>query len=88
MIGLILNIRGHVKYSNLTVYNRPGLYYDLYSCKTGWEDSIGERHYVYSGPTTAYPQIGYVENETVRVLDRGWLENETECCFIEYSAGG
>lgn len=79
--------RGHVQYSNLTVFNRPGLYDDLYSCYTGRSEYIGGRYYVYSGPTTAYPQIGYVENESVRVRytdDFGPI-----CCmFIEYNAGG
>lgn len=40
-----------------------------------------------SGPTTAYPQIGYVENESVLVRyteDFGQI-----CCmFIEYNASG
>lgn len=79
--------RGHVLYSNLTVYNRPGIYDDLYSCYTGRSEYVGGRLYVYSGPTTVYPQIGYVENENVRVLyseDHG----QTCCMFIEYSASG
>lgn len=79
--------RGHVKYSNLTVYNRAGLYADLYSCYTGRSEYVTGREYVYSGFTTAYPQVGYVENEYVRVL---YSEDYGQTCwmFIEYSAGG
>lgn len=82
-----LRKRGHVQYSNLTVYNRPGIYDDLYSCYTGRTEYVTGRLYVYSGLTTAYPQVGYVENENVRVL---YSEDYGQVCwmFIEYSAGG
>lgn len=82
-----LRKRGHVVYSNLTVFNRPGLYDDLYSCYTGRSEYIGGRKYVYSGPTTSYAQVGYVENESVTVR---YTEDEgqTCCMFIEYNAGG
>lgn len=79
--------RGHVKYSNLTVYNRPGIYNDLYSCNSASIYPITGRIYVYSGPTTAYPQVGYVENEVVMVLDT-WDYEQTCYMFIEYGAGG
>lgn len=77
--------RGYVKYSNLTVYNRPGIYPDFPSSNVPWVEYQSGRQYVYSGPTSMYPTIGYVENENVTVFDQYWQDGDTFVKYIEYS---
>ena len=78
--------RGYVKYSNLTVFNRPGIYPDIYPCKVGRADYKSGRQYVYSGPTTLYTQVGWVENENVTVLDDDNIGGHY-VQYVEYSSG-
>ena len=79
--------RGYVYYSNLTVYNRPNIYPDIYPRYIDRPLYVSGRRYVYSGPTTLYTQVGWVENENVSVL-RDLTVNGHYCRYIEYSSGG
>lgn len=79
--------RGYVKYSNLTVYNRPGLYPDIYYYYDEISQYKSGRQYVYSGPTKMYAQVGWVENENVTVFYTGEM-NGHNFQYIEYSSGG
>lgn len=90
--------RGYIKYSNLNIINRPRIFADLHSCtstgskKSGTRKKINGRKYVYSGPTSLYTKVGYVENEYVTVYDVDFIydnnNNEHESTYIEYESGG
>lgn len=85
--------RGYMAYSNLSIYNRPNYFNDFYTYNSsGTQEYISGRQYVYSGPTSLYTQVGYVENEYVTrfgyrtVLD---ANNNTHLSkYIEYESGG
>lgn len=86
--------RGYVAYSNLEVYNRPEVFPDFYNHnKGGTPMYVSGRAYVYSGPTSLYTQVGWVENEYVtkfadvaEVCDSNgnWMWSQ----YIEYQSGG
>lgn len=58
--------RGYMLYSNLSVYNRPGSFNDLYTAGKYTDDYIDGQFTVYSGPTPLYTEVGTVKNEKVR----------------------
>mgnify|MGYP000030096545 CR=1 FL=1 len=86
--------RGYMLYSNLEVYNRPEIFPDFYNYnKTGTSMYVSGRTYVYSGPTSLFAQVGWVENEYVTkfsnvavVYDENgnWMWSQ----YIEYQSGG
>ena len=85
--------RGYMLYSTLHVYNRPGYLPDFYNYDNeGWSEYISGRRYVYSGPTSLYTQVGWVENEYVTAFDDEWVadanHNEYSSRYIEYQSGG
>lgn len=85
--------RGYMAYSNLHVYNRPGIFPDFYNHKkTGKSTPITGRKYVYAGPTSKYVQVGWVENEYVTVFDEECVmdgsNNQYWSQYIEYQSGG
>lgn len=71
--------RGYMSYSNLSCYNRPAAFIDLYTYKKeGSEMYISGTFNVRSGPSEQYPVIGTISNETVLyytyVTTAGWHE--------------
>lgn len=85
--------RGYMAYSNLHVYNRPGIFPDFYNHnKAGTSTHISGRRYVYAGPTSKYVQVGWVENEYVTVFDEECVmdgsNNQYWSQYIEYQSGG
>ena len=59
--------RGYMVYSNLYTYGGIDLYWDYPVYKYAPENNyINERKAIYSGPTTRYPIIGYVDHEEVK----------------------
>lgn len=80
--------RGYVPYTNLTIFNRPSLYHDLYIGHYDGEVQYKSgKLYVYSGPTTLYTQVGWIENENVIKYNSGTV-NGHYYEYIEYSSGG
>lgn len=84
--------RGYMKYSNLKVYNRPGVFDDLYCYNKETTKKITGKKYVYSGPTSLYTQVGYVENEEVKVFQDLYVYDNNnkghKSQYIEYESGG
>lgn len=86
--------RGYVSYSNLYVYNRPDVLPDFHNHDVeGEEHYVTGRKYVYSGPTSLYSQVGWVENENVMYFGPGeCVMDEYNNCYwsqyIEYESGG
>lgn len=81
--------RGYVWYYNLDVYNRPGRFYDLPNYPGLFREYTSGRRNVYSGPTTQYPIIGYVQDEYVEKDKYGetiYLNgNVYQAYYIEYT---
>lgn len=85
--------RGYMSYSNLHIYNRPGVFPDHYTHNDdGSSKYVSGRKYVYSGPTSRYAQVGWVENENVTTFGGEWVidanNNQYYSQYIEYSSGG
>lgn len=85
--------RGYMKYSNLHVYNRPEVFPDFYNHNnSGQKKYISGRKYVYSGPTSLYVQVGWVEDENVTVFGKEYVydsnNKEYSSQYIEYNNNG
>lgn len=81
--------RGYMSYSNLSCYNRPAYFDDLYTYSgLGSDEYVSGTHYVRSGPTEQYPIIGTVSDEYVRYIHLTAVEDSTENWYIEYTVTG
>lgn len=81
--------RGYMSYSNLSVYNRPSSFDDLYMYNTAFDLIYKSgRHTVYSGPTSLYSVVGYVENEYVMQYANYSVWNGGDSQYIEYYVNG
>ena len=83
--------RGYMSYSNLYVYNRPGIFPDFYNHeKSGTTTYVSGRRYVYAGPSSRYVQIGWVENENITVFGDECVidgsNNQYWSQYIEYQS--
>lgn len=81
--------RGYMQYSNLECYNRPGVFEDLYMYgNSGYDQYVSGTYNVRSGPSTQYPIIGSISNESVLVLDSYSMDGVNEWAYIEYYVNG
>ena len=80
--------RGYMSYSNLTCYDRPSVFPDLYT-----HNNAGETHYysgrhdIYAGPSKTYAKVGFIEDENVTIYDDfdyyGYGYGTS--CYVEYN---
>lgn len=81
--------RGYMSYSNLDCYNRPGWFSDLCNYDNKGRDwYVSGTYNVRSGPSTQYPAIGTVSNETVKYFDIETTGGYNEWHYIEYTVNG
>lgn len=82
--------RGYMSYSNVHCYNRPGVFYDIYTY-----ENPGKTHYVsgtytvYTGPSKNYAPAGKISNENITIIDREYMGDGTRMSmYIEYNVSG
>lgn len=83
--------RGYVNDNNITSYYWARLAGNLVSECTvlNYSSWISGKHYVYAGPSTQYPTVGYVENENIIEYDRGYSDADGRSFrYIEYYVNG
>lgn len=80
--------RGYMPFTNLSCYNRPGIFRDLYNFKnSGWSEYVSGTYNVRSGPSTQYPAVGTISNENVTILGSESTGGYT-WSYIEYTVNG
>ena len=83
--------RGYIGTGRISYYNKPSEGFDkLYLEKEVTENDIfyvSGTESVYSGPTTKYPVIGSVSDETVEVYDKNY-EGTNVIYYIRYDVDG
>ena len=85
--------RGYILYDKLNVYNRPGVLPDFHNWNTGGAPyHISTRRTVYSGPSTRYATVGYVEEEIVTCFEYEYICYDSDdiqgALYIEYTVNG
>lgn len=80
--------RGHMLYSSLTCYDRPGSFPDLYTYQNaGVTHYYSGYHDVYAGPSKTYAAVGSIRDEYVTIYGEfdyyGYGEGTS--CYIEYN---
>lgn len=80
--------RGYMYYSNLTCYNRPAVFPDLYTYNDDGTSFYVDGYYtVFSGPGENYAKIGSVNSENV-IAYQNIFDGSLEGTYIEYYVTG
>lgn len=79
--------RGYMSYYNLTCYNRPSVFPDLYTYNKNGDDMYVGSYNVYAGPGVNYAKVGSVANETVTIFNN-FQDGRIEGAYIEYYVTG
>lgn len=79
--------RGYIDYTNVTAYNRPATFNDLYTYNNnGSSGYVYDKNTVYGGPAESYASIGAVNCEDIITYDTN--DSVFDMTYIEYYISG
>lgn len=79
--------RGHMSYSNLTCYDRPNTFLDLYTYQNaGTTHFYSGYHDLYAGPSKHYAKVGSIQDQYVTIYEmfNYYGYGYGDSCYIEY----